>query len=101
MTYGYSKDRRPDLKQVVLEMIVSQDHGIPFLSKVWDGNTSDDEIFQHRTKALVEAFKNAETKKFLIADSKLYSEKNAFHLKDISFITRVNAPLKAKKNAFL
>jgi len=41
ITHGYSKDYRPDLKQIVLELMVSQDGGIPFISKSWDGNTSD------------------------------------------------------------
>jgi transposase len=31
ITHGYSKDHRPDLKQAVLKMMVSQDGGIPFL----------------------------------------------------------------------
>jgi len=35
---GYSEDHRPDLKQVVLEMMTSQDGGIPLLMKCWDGN---------------------------------------------------------------
>jgi transposase len=33
VTYGYSKDQRPDLKQVILELMVSQDGGVPFMSK--------------------------------------------------------------------
>ena len=41
ITHGYSKDHRPDLKQAVLELMVSQDGGVPFVSKSWDGNTSD------------------------------------------------------------
>ena len=32
---GYSKNHRPDLKQMVLEMMVSQDGGIPLLMKCW------------------------------------------------------------------
>src|SRR5260370_8713824 len=39
LTHGYSKDHRPDLKQAVLELMVSQDGGGPFLSKTWDGTT--------------------------------------------------------------
>ncbi len=35
VTHGYSKDHRPDLKQAVLELMVSQDGGVPFLSKSW------------------------------------------------------------------
>ena len=46
ITHGYSKDHRPDLKQAVLELMVSQDGGVPFVSKSWDGNTSDTQIFQ-------------------------------------------------------
>src|SRR5713101_2932738 len=33
ITHGYSKDHRPDLKQAVLELMVSQDGGVPFVSK--------------------------------------------------------------------
>ena len=35
ITHGYSKDHRPDLKQAVLELIVSQDGGVPLVSKSW------------------------------------------------------------------
>jgi transposase len=48
ITHGYSRDRPLDLKQTVLEPMVSQDGCIPFVSKSWDGNTSDIEIFQAR-----------------------------------------------------
>jgi len=50
ITHGYSKDHRPDLKQAVLELMVSQDGGVPLLSKSWDGNTSDIEVFQKVSK---------------------------------------------------
>jgi transposase len=39
--YGHSKDRRPDLKQVVLSLGVSGDGGLPLRMGVRDGNTSD------------------------------------------------------------
>ena len=50
ITHGYSKDHRPDLKQAVLELMVSQDGGVPFVSKSWDGNASDTKIFQERAE---------------------------------------------------
>ena len=50
ITHGYSKDHRPDLKQAVLELMVSQDGGVPLVSKSWDGNTSDTQIFQERAR---------------------------------------------------
>jgi transposase len=53
VTYGYSKDHRPDLKQAVLELMVSQDGGVPFMSKSWDGNTSDNAIFKERSAAFI------------------------------------------------
>ena len=57
ITRGYSKNHRPDLKQMVLEMMVSQDGGIPLLMKCWSGNSDDTTIFQQRARALVEAWK--------------------------------------------
>ena len=57
ITHGYSKDHRPDLKPAVLERMVSQDGGIPCVSKSWDGNTSDTRMFQERAEALMRAFK--------------------------------------------
>ena len=55
ITHGYSKDHRPDLKQAVLELLVSQDGGVPLVSKSWDGNTSDTQIFKERAEALMTA----------------------------------------------
>ncbi len=44
ITFGYSKDHRPDLKQVVLGSAVSGDGGVPLLSKTHDGNTNDSTV---------------------------------------------------------
>ena len=33
ITHGYSKEHRPDLKQAVLELMVSQDGGVPLVSQ--------------------------------------------------------------------
>ena len=81
ITHGYSKDHRPDLKQAILELMVSQDGGVPMLSKSWDGNTSDIEVFQKRAQALMETLKNSPSPRYLVADSKLSHEDNAANLK--------------------
>jgi transposase len=94
ITHGYSKDHRPDLKQAVLELMVSQDGGVPLASKNWDGNASDSQIFQNRAQALLSTFKDSPTPRYLIADSKLYSQDNATHLKPLGFITRIPDTLK-------
>src|SRR5205823_13353773 len=86
ITYGYSKDHRPDLKQAVLELMVAQDGGVPFLSQSWDGNASDTKIFQERAAALIATFKNSPTPRYVVADAKLYNEDNATHLHHLGFI---------------
>src|SRR5205823_6399840 len=94
ITHGYSKDHRPDLKQAVLELMVSQDGGVPFVSKSWDGNASDTQIFQERAAALMTTFQRSPTPRYLVADSKLYNEDNAANLKELGFITRIPNTLK-------
>lgn len=41
VTYGHSKAKRPDLKQVLFGCLSSGDGGIPLMGKVLDGNMSD------------------------------------------------------------
>ena len=41
ITKVYSRDHRPDLKQCVLDLIVSSNDGIPFFMRTSDGNESD------------------------------------------------------------
>src|SRR6266436_4052352 len=94
ITHGYSKDHRPDLKQVVLELLVSQDGGVPLVSKSWDGNTSDTPIFKERAEALMAAFASAPTPRYLVADAKLYTEDTAATLARLGFITRIPGTLK-------
>jgi transposase len=89
ITHGYSKDHRPDLKQAVLELMVSQDGGVPCVSKRWDGHTSDIQVFQERAQALMTAFAHTPSPRYLVADAKLYHADNAPHLKHIGFITRI------------
>jgi len=94
ITPGYSKDHRPDLKQAVLELMVSQDGGVPLVSKSWDGNASDTQIFQERAQALMTAFAHAPTPRYLVADAKLYTEATAAPLAKLGFITRIPGTLK-------
>jgi transposase len=89
ITHGYSKDHRPDLKQVVLELMVSQDGGVPCVSKSWDGHTSDIHVFQERAQALMTAFEHTPSPRYLVADAKLYHADNAPYLKHMGFITRI------------
>ncbi len=95
ITRGYSKDRRPDLKQAVLEIIVSQDGGVPLICKCHDGNASDNEIFKQRANELIRQFESGGTPPYLIMDSKGYSESNASCLAKLPFATRIPRTFKA------
>ncbi len=93
ITHGDSKDHRPDLKQAVLALMVSQDGGVPLVRKSWDGNASDSQIFQERAQALMATLKRAATPQYLVADSTLSHEDNATNLQALGFITRLPGTL--------
>jgi len=98
INHGYSKDHRPDLKQAMLELMVSQDGGVPIVSRSWSGNSSDSKIFRERSKALINNFKNSPTPRYLVADSKLYSKETIEEaLQHIPFITRIPRSVKLEK----
>ena len=89
ITYGHSKDQRPDLQQAVLALMVSQDGGVPFVRKSWDGNTADTAMFQERAAALLTTFQQSPTPRYLVADSTLYHANKAANLLAMGFITRI------------
>jgi transposase len=94
ITHGSAKDHRPDCKQAVLDLMVSQDGGVPLMSKSWDGNASDTKIFQERAQALMATFQAAPSPRYVVADAKLYSEEHAANLTQLGFMTRVPGTLK-------
>lgn len=97
VTHGYSKDNRPDLKQVVHELMVAQDGGVPLMTKSWDGNTDDHQVFRERAQNLVENFQHADDLRVLIGDSKLYAKSNSENLVSIPFITRIPGTLNLER----
>jgi transposase len=94
ITHGHAKDHRPDVQQAVLALMVSQDGGVPFVRKRWEGNTSDTHIFQERAQALMTTLQTSPTPRYLVADSTLYNEDNAANLQAFGFITRIPNTLK-------
>jgi transposase len=78
---------------VVLELMVSHEGGVPGVSKSGDGKTSDVHVFQERAQALMTAFEQTPSPRYLVADAKLYHADNAPHLKHMGFITRVPSTL--------
>lgn len=91
ITHGFSKDHRPDLKQVILSLVVNGPSSIPLWMDPLDGNSSDKVSF-HETIKRVEAFReqiNVETKFKWIADSALYTKDKLLKSNNYTWITRV------------
>ncbi len=94
ITYGHSKDHRPDLKQFLTSMLCV-DRNIPIFGKTEDGNGSDKtinneiltDISKHMTKHGIE-----EDAFIYIADSAMVTKKNLQTIgNEIKFISRLPA----------
>jgi len=97
---GYSRDYHPELKQVVLNLIVENSSGIPLMLKVADGNQIDTQGFNEIVKKHIESLKNNYNDKFLlIGDASLYVEDSiqSLHNQNLLFITRVPVKFKEAK----
>ncbi len=96
ITQGYSKDHRPDLNQVMLEMITEDSHGIPLAMRALDGNSSDKVSFEKMVVDHIEALSNTVTGT-VVADSAIYTSDNlnSFQSNNIKWITRVPNQIKA------
>ena len=102
ITKGYSRDHRPDLNQVVLDLIVEHQAGIPLLMKALSGNESDATNFRAVVAEHVEQLKEAHDIPYLVADSALYNQESlkALAQSGIKWISRVPHTL-AEANAAL
>jgi transposase len=88
---GYSRDRRPDLNQAVLDMIVERKAGLPVLMKPLSGNVSDSGSFPELIDRHVEHLQNVHGFDYVVADSSLYSADHVEKLTEsgVKFVTRV------------
>jgi len=95
ITQGYSRDHRPDLKQCILDLIVSSDGDIPLFFRGASGNESDKAVF---AQILVEYSKQIDFESIMVADSALYSESNLKLMSNMKWISRVPLSIKKAKN---
>ncbi len=78
ITFGYNKDHRPDLKQLVYSLTISADGAVPVHYKTYDGNTTDDKTHIETWEAVRRLRGDAD---FLyVADSKLCTKSNMRHI---------------------
>ena len=93
VTYGYSKDKRPDLKQFVLSTLCV-DRAVPIWGKPADGNASDKTLnttLLSEIAHLLAQYGVQPGAYIYIADAALVTEDNLAALRDTLFITRLPA----------
>jgi transposase len=88
ITHGYSRDGRPDLKQVVVALLTSYRSALPLWIQALDGNASDTHTFPQVVEAYIAQLQEGEMP-YLVADSALYSEDNLQRLAGVRWLTRV------------
>jgi transposase len=95
ITQGYSRDHRPDLNQVMLELVVEHQAGIPVLMQPLSGNSSDSKAFGQVVSDHIAQLHTPFSSTYLVADSALYSAENLQKLAEtrLTWITRVPATL--------
>src|SRR5262245_3268275 len=94
ITYGYSKDKRPDLKQFVLSTLCV-DRAVPLWGKPEDGNASDKTVNNPVLSNIATFLAQhgvAPGAYIYVADAALVTKDNLAALGDTLFITRLPAP---------
>ena len=71
ITRGYSRDHRPDVHQVMLELIVEHQAGIPVLRKPLSGHSSDGPAFGQVVKEHMAQWRTTYGRTCVVADSAL------------------------------
>jgi transposase len=93
ITRGDSRDHRPDLNQVMLELSVEHQAGIPVLMKPLSGHSRDAHDVGEVIRAHVHPWPITSGMAYVVADSALSSEANLQKLAQtpMKWITRVPA----------
>jgi transposase len=101
ITRGSSRDHRPDLNQVRLDLIVEHQAGIPLLMQPRSGNSSDGQDFGQLVTKHIKQLQTTYGTTSLVADSALYSAENLQKLAKTGskWITRVPATVTEAQDA--
>lgn len=92
LQYGFSKDGKGNLKQVIVGVLMTTD-GVPIAHEVFPGNTADVNSFSRIITTLKEKYQIE--KVILIADRGMVSENNLVHLEQsgLSYIVGIRMRL--------
>jgi transposase len=96
ITHGYSRDHRPDLKQVVAQIITSNKSNLPVWLEVLSGNSSDKESFSESVKAYCEHLAGGK-RPYFVMDSAGYSENSLKAIQNMLWLMRVPETLSEAK----
>jgi transposase len=101
ITQGYSRDHRPDLNQVMLDLIVEHQAGLPIWMQPLSGNSSEVTDFGQIVQEHISKLSTTYGTTYLVADSALYSDDNLQKLAEthIQWITRVPATVHEAQTA--
>lgn len=101
ITYGYSRDHRPDLKQAMLSLICANAASLPVWLVALDGNQSDQKHFPSLVEQYLHQLSDEGETPLLVADSALYNHKQLPQLSAVAaWITRVPGTLRAVRELF-
>ncbi len=76
VTKGYSRDKRPDLNQFALNLIVENQAGLPQSLQLGNGNQSDCKALPAIIKAYINQLKPLDEKPLFVADAAWYTQDN-------------------------
>ena len=97
---GYSRDHRPELNQVILELICENQAGLPVYMQALSGNTNDQKAFAEVTRHHIQSLKAAQQSRYFVGDATLYSTDSITALDEQKqlFVSRVPMTLKDAKS---
>ncbi len=98
ITYGHSKDHRPDLKQAIMGLICVNQTCIPAYLSAVSGNVSDKTSMPEMAQVYLDQFGADETMPVLVADSALYSAETIRNWAQGKWVTRVPATITEVKH---
>ncbi len=101
ITQGYSRDRRPDLNQVVLQLVTENQAGIPLLMVPQGGNVNDQAGFRDTVSAHIGQLQAGVGLQYLVADSALYNDKTLQELDGTVWVSRVPESIAAAREVIL
>lgn len=98
ITYGYSRDHRPDLKQVVLQLITHHKSALPIWLEVLSGNSNDKKTFKATVQTYTQQLRAAE-QPYIVMDSAGYTAETLKEMQTMRWLMRVPETVAQAKQA--